>query len=254
MKILVNGACGRMGTELCSLLACGYHGHSVAAAVDPAAVNGSSVYRSFGDCPAGADILVDFSQHGAVSALCGYALQQKLPVVIATTGHTDAELALICRTAESIPVFLSANLSLGIALLSHLVRTAAEILPETDIEIIELHHNRKLDSPSGTAQKLAEDLRTLRPDSQIVFTADGYGTRRPEEIRVHSLRMGSHPGTHTVCFGSDEQTLTLTHAAHSPRIYAAGAIRAAEFLLAQKPGLYRMPQLLANLHILQEGG
>ena len=249
MNILINGACGRMGSELCALLACGYRGHTVTAAVDPAAADGSHICHTLELCPQSVDVLIDFSHHSAAPVLCAYVLQQKLPAVIATTGYTDAELALIRHAAETVPIFLAANLSLGIALLNQLALTAAAALPEAEIEIIELHHSKKRDAPSGTAQKLAEELCALRPEGRVVCGA-GCGVRTPDEIRLHSLRMGDHAGSHTVCFGSNEQTLTLTHTAHSPRIYAVGAIRAAEFLLTQKPGLYGMPQLLSHLHIL----
>lgn len=247
MKILVNGACGRMGSVLCDLLACGYRGHT-AIAVDPAAAKGSSVYRSLDAVSERPDILIDFSHHSATASLCDYALRQHLPAVIATTGHTGTELSRIYRTANHLPLFFSANLSLGMALFSQLICTAAAVLPESEIEIIELHHDKKLDAPSGTAQKLAEELRSFRPEGQIVANACGHGIRPPEEIRIHSLRMGSHAGSHTVCFGSDDQTLTLTHTAHTPRLYAAGAIRAAEFLITQCPGLYGMPHLLSALN------
>lgn len=250
MKILVNGACGRMGSELCRLLACGYRGHTTAAAADCAAVKDSPVCRTLDDCPSGANVLVDFSHHSAANTLCSYALQQKLPIVIATTGHTDAERLRIQQTAETLPVFYAANLSLGTALLSKLVCIAAEALPEADIEIVELHHSKKLDAPSGTAQMLAEELLAQRPESRIAPGTFGCSARSPEEIRIHSLRMGNHAGSHTVCFGSDEETFTLSHTTHSLRAYAVGAVRAAEFLIVQKPGLYGMPQLLEHLHIL----
>ena len=250
MKILINGACGRMGSELCRLLACGYRGHTAAAAIDCAAAKGTPIFHALEACPDGADILIDFSHHSAAADLCSYARQKNLPLVIATTGHTDTEQLLIRQTAEVLPVFYAANLSLGAVLLNKLIRTAAEVLPEADVEIVELHHNKKLDAPSGTALALAAALQTLRPESRIAPGAFGHGVRSPEEINIHSLRIGSHAGSHTVCFGSDEETLTLSHTAHTLRAYAVGAVRAAEFLITQKLGLYGMPQLLEHLHLL----
>ena len=120
--------------------------------------------------------------------------------------------------------------------------------PESEIEIVELHHSRKLDAPSGTALSLAQKLQNLRPESRVCRGA-AHGRRLPEEIHVHSLRMGEHAGSHTILFGSEEQTITLTHTAHTPLSYAVGAIRAAEFLLSRKAGLYDMSHLLQSFQL-----
>lgn len=248
MKILINGACGRMGSELCRLLACGYRGHILAGGIDPAAVGSTQLYHSPDEYTGAADVIIDFSHHTSAEALCHYARNRSLPLVIATTGHSKEETAQIHCAAKHIPVFFAANLSLGIALLQRLSCLAASLFPESEIEIVELHHSRKLDAPSGTALSLAQKLQQLRPESRVCFGA-AHGRRLPEEIHIHSLRMGEHAGSHTVLFGSEEQTITLTHTAHTSRSYAAGAIRAAEFLLSRKAGLYDMSHLLQTFQL-----
>ena len=251
MKIVVNGASGRMGRELVLCAQNGYRGACLSAAVD--------VTRPEADCPTyttldavceECDVLVDFSHHSATKSVLDFALLRGIPVVIATTGQTEEEQQMIQQAAKHIPVFFAGNMSIGIALLVSLVKTAVSTFPDADVEIIETHHNQKLDVPSGTALLLAHRMQEVLTDSVLLVGRHENGKRTAKEIGIHSLRMGNHAGSHTVCFGSNEQTLTLTHTAHSPRIYAVGAIRAAEFLLTQKPGLYGMPQLLSHLHIL----
>ncbi len=244
MKILLNGACGRMGCEVRGLLECGYRGHTLAAAADHSAAHGSGILRRLEDCTDTADLIVDFSHRSGTEALCRYAVRRRLPLVIGTTGHTENELEIVRRTAGLLPVFHASNLSLGIALLARLACTAAAALPEADIEIIEIHHARKQDAPSGTALELAEQLRRLRPNGPVVAGRRGACCRSPEEIGIHAVRLGNEAGTHTISFGSAEQTLTLTHSAHTPRLYAQGAIAAAEYLLTKPVGLYSMQQLL----------
>ncbi len=248
MKILINGACGRMGNELCRLLTCGYRGHILAGGIDPAAVGSTQLYRSPDEYTDAADVIIDFSHHSSAEALCRYACSRSFPLVIATTGHSIEETAQIHRAANRIPVFFAANLSLGIALLQRLSCLTASLFPESEIEIVELHHSRKLDAPSGTALALAQKLQNLRPESRVCRGA-AHGRRLPEEIHVHSLRMGEHAGSHTILFGSEEQTITLTHTAHTPLSYAVGAIRAAEFLLSRKAGLYDMSHLLQSFQL-----
>ncbi|MBQ8610842.1 MAG: 4-hydroxy-tetrahydrodipicolinate reductase [Oscillospiraceae bacterium] len=247
MRIIINGACGRMGSELQAVLACGYRGHNLAAAVDPSAVIGSSVLHRLEEITSTADMLIDFSHHTAIAAVCSFALSHSIPVVIATTGHTPDELSHLQNAARQIPVFHAANLSLGAALLFDFSRIASAVFEEADIEIVELHHNHKLDAPSGTASELAEQLAACRPAAQIRHGRSGHCRRQPEDICIHALRMGSHAGSHTVLFGGDEQTFSITHTAHTPRCYAQGALYAAEFILNKPPGMYGMSHLTRPL-------
>lgn len=246
LKILVNGACGRLGSALCRLLEDGYRGHRLAAAVDCRAVAGSGVLRQLSQYGGRADALVDFSHHSATQEVCAFCEARGLPPVIATTGQTAAEKARIADAARRLPVFWAPNLSLGAALLEELARTAAALLPEADIEIVEAHHGGKLDAPSGTALALGATLAALRPDGRLVCGRCGDGPRRPGEIGIHALRLGERAGLHTVLLADSGQCLRLTHEAQSLHCYLQGAVLAAQFLQGQAPGLYGMPQLLAQ--------
>ena len=241
MRILVNGACGRMGPTLCRMIEDSAQ-HTVSAAVDPRG-DGVKILRDFDHAPE-SDVLIDFSHHSAVSALLDYAVAVKLPVLIATTGHTPEELECIRRASEQIPVFYSGNMSVGIALLCSLAKKAATVFPEADIEIVETHHRHKLDAPSGTALMLAEAVRDARPGASLNVGRQGQGLRPKDEIGIHSLRMGSVVGEHEVRLATGSQILTLKHQAQDRSLFAEGALAAASFLAGQAPGLYQMRDMV----------
>lgn len=191
-----------------------------------------------------ADMIIDFSHHSAVSALLDYAEDKKLPVVIATTGHDATELARIREAAGKIPVFLSGNMSVGVAQLCRMARETARLFPEADIEIVEIHHKHKKDSPSGTAKMIAGAIQEVRSDARMVCGRSGMQPRAKEEIGIHSLRMGEVVGVHEVHISTATQTLTLRHDAHSRALFAEGALCAAEFLAEQQAGLYDMKSMI----------
>jgi len=241
MRIIVNGACGRMGRALCSLIE-ETPAHTLAAAVD---LFGSQegILADLNKAPE-ADIIIDFSHHSAVSGLLNYAEEKKLPVVIATTGHDEAELARIREAANQIPVFLSGNMSVGVAQLCRMARETARLFPEADIEIVEIHHKHKKDAPSGTARMLAGAIREVRENAVVVCGRSGMQPRTKEEIGIHSLRMGEVVGIHEVHISTATQTITLKHEAHSRALFAEGAVCAAEFLSQQGAGLYDMKSMI----------
>ncbi len=246
MKIIVNGAGGRMGREVVRLTLDGYRSSSLAAAVDinnPTSANYPMYERIF-DFEGKADCIVDFSFHGATKEVLEYAVMRDLPAVIATTGHSEVELAQIEAAAEKIPVFHSANMSLGVALLAELARTAVRMMPDADVEIIEKHHNRKLDAPSGTALLLAEEIKRERRDAELVYGRCGQHKREPNEIGIHAVRMGNIVGEHEILIGTDAQTITLKHEAHSRALFAEGALAAAEFIIGKPAGLYDMKGII----------
>ncbi len=247
MKILINGYCGFMGQEVAKLCRAGYRSSELVGGVDPSSAE-SAVCHDISELPADLDIdcIVDFSFHAVTPALLDFAVARHLPVVIATTGHTPAELDAISRAAGSIPIFFSANMSLGVALLVELAKKAAAALPDADIEIVEIHHNRKLDAPSGTALMLARAVASMRPGSVITTGRSGQGKRQANEIGVQSLRLGNIVGTHEVILGTQNQTITLKHEAHSRALFAEGALAAAEFIAPRAPGLYDMNSLVSN--------
>ena len=243
MKIIVNGAAGRMGTEVIRLVTAENSVHELAACVDAFAPEMLTSLDLFcGD----ADCIIDFSNHTSTPALIEYAKKRNLPVVIATTGHTGEELALIRDAANYIPVFHSANMSLGVAVLCSLAKSAAKAFPDADIEIVEKHHNRKLDVPSGTALMLADAVKEARPDSEYVIGRHEYGKRTKEEIGIHSLRLGNVVGEHEIIISTDTQILTLKHEAQSRSLFAEGAMSAAEFLAGKPAGLYQMKDIIKN--------
>ncbi len=247
MKILINGYCGFMGQEVGKLCHMGYRGSELAYGVDPSSTD-SSIFHDICDLPSDAEIdcIVDFSFHAVTVSLLDFAVKRRLPVVIATTGHTEQELDAIRRAAGAIPIFFSANMSLGVALLVELAKKAAASLPDADIEIVEIHHNRKLDAPSGTALMLARAVASMRPGSVITTGRTGQGKRSVNEIGVQSLRLGNIVGTHEVILGTQNQTITLKHEAHSRALFAEGALAAAEFISPRAPGLYDMNDLVSN--------
>ena len=253
MKLLISGLCGHMGTEVAKLALAGCRGADPAATVGvdmnacgaegmPCAVSFDVATDSIFTT---ADCIVDFSHHSATPVLLAYAVANRIPVVLATTGHTEEEKAAIEAAAAFIPVFFAVNFSLGVALLIDTARQVAAAMPEAEIEIIEKHHNRKLDAPSGTALAIANALREVRPEAEIVTGRSGYGKRTPREIGIHSIRMGNIVGEHEVIIGTPNQTITLKHEAHDRALFAEGALAAAEFLCKGRPaGLYNMADLV----------
>ena len=238
MRFIVNGACGRMGQEVIKQLS----DDELAARVD-AFSEEDGVIRDINEFNGKADGIIDFSSHLGSAALCIYASEHKIPLVIASTGHTDEEKNKITETAEKIPVFFSYNMSVGIAALCEMVKKAAAIFPESDIEIVETHHKMKKDAPSDTAIMLAGAVLSVR-DGKIVCGREGESLRTDNEIGIHSLRLANVVGKHEVIISNGLETLTLTHEAHSRTLFAQGAVRAAKFIAGKPAGLYNMQQLL----------
>ena len=250
MNILINGIAGHMGQELARLCEAGCRGACLVGGVDPNAEEEGhyAVWHSLDELPATVDItcIVDFSHHSCAPALLRYARENRLPVVIATTGHSEDELAAIREAAAEIPVFFSANMSYGVALLVELAGQAAAAMPEADIEIIEKHHNRKLDAPSGTALMLADEICRVREGAYPKTGRSGKGKREAGEIGIHAVRLGNIVGEHEVIIGTASQTITLKHEAHSRALFAEGALAAAAFLVTCPSGLYDMKSLVSG--------
>ena len=242
MTIIINGAEGRMGRALREA-AKGAADVTVAGLVDKF-VPGEGVVSSLDEVEAKADVVIDFANHTGVAQLCEYALRTGTALVIATTGHTEEELLLIKAASASVPVFMSANMSLGVAVLRDLVRRAVAAFPDADVEIVEAHHNRKVDAPSGTAFILADSVIAERPDAQSVCGREGQAKREKNEIGMHSLRMGNVVGEHSVYISTDTETITLSHHAASRSVFADGAIVAARHIAGRRPGLYDMTDVL----------
>ena len=249
MNVLINGISGFMGREVAKLCKNSYRGSRLYAGVDPNASGDECglVFKGFDEIATvdGIDCIVDFSHHSVTPALLDFATTNSLPLVLATTGHTEDEISEIHEAAKKIPLFYSGNMSLGIALLIELAKKTAEAMPEAEIEIIESHHNRKLDAPSGTALMIADAIKEVRPEAYTNLGRSGHGKRTHDEIGIHSIRMGNIVGIHEVIVGTDTQTITLKHEAHSRSLFAEGAIVAADFIIGKSAGLYDMHSMVA---------
>ena len=235
MNIILNGAKGRMGRIVDAAAAAG--GHSVVARVDFGYAGGEGL-RTLDEYQGSADVVIDFSNHAATAQVVDYCTKRGLPVVVATTGQTEEELALIDGAAKTVPVFLSANMSLGVALLADLAKKAAAVFPQAEIEIIERHHDQKLDVPSGTALLLARRIQEARPEATLLVGRHENGKRTRDEIGIHSLRYGNEVGTHEIIISTGSETVTLKHEAENRSLFAQGALVAAGFIVGRAPGLY----------------
>ena len=238
MKAIICGANGAMGKLICERLT-----DEVIGKVSIDGENG--VPKTFNELGAvEADVIVDFSHHTAVAEVLANARALKCAAVIGTTGHTREEKELIAEAAAEIPVFFSGNMSLGIAVLCRLATQATAVFPDADIEIVEVHHNRKVDAPSGTAKMLFEAVKKARPEAYEHCGRAGEGKREPNEVGISSLRMGNVVGVHEIHICTPNQTLTLRHEAGNRGMLADGAVDAARFICGKKPGLYNMEDLL----------
>ena len=238
MRAVICGANGAMGKLICDIF-----GHEVVGKVSIDGANG--VPKTFAELGAvAADVVVDFSHHTAIADVLAYAKEIGAAAVIGTTGHTPEEKALIYAAAEEIPVFYAGNVSLGIAVLCRLVKQAASYFPDADIEIVEVHHTRKVDAPSGTAHMLFNAIKEVRPNAWENCGRSGEGKRTKDEIGVHALRMGNVVGIHEVHINTGNQTLVLKHESGSRAMLADGAVAAARFMEGKGKGLYDMESIL----------
>ena len=249
LNIMLCGCGGRMGAAV--IAAARDAGDRIVAGVDinPAADSPFPIFTSPEEFTGKADVIVDFSHHSALPGLLAYAERTGTPLVISTTGHTEEELAAMKAAAARIPVFFSRNMSLGINLLISLCRRAAATLgADFDIEIIEKHHNKKLDAPSGTALMIADALCEGAEERPYVY--DRHAERRQRargEIGLHAVRGGTIVGEHEVMFCGKDEVITLSHSAASREVFATGALRAARFMAGKPAGFYNMDDVVNSL-------
>jgi len=238
MRAVVCGANGAMGK-----LICGIFGDEV---IGQVSIDGeNNVPKTFSELgKVKADVVVDFSHHTAIGDVLAYAKEIGAAAVIGTTGHTEEEKAMIYTASEEIPVFYAGNVSLGIAVLCRLVKDAVKYFPDADVEIIEIHHTRKVDAPSGTAHMLFNAVKEVRPNAWENCGRSGEGKRTKDEVGVHALRMGNVVGIHEVHINTGNQTLVLKHESGSRAMLADGAVAAARFMEGKSAGLYNMESIL----------
>ncbi|MBQ4604566.1 MAG: 4-hydroxy-tetrahydrodipicolinate reductase [Clostridia bacterium] len=194
-----------------------------------------------------ADVIIDFSNPSALAGLLEYAVKNSVPAVICTTGLNDSQINLIKTAAEKIPVFFSANMSLGVNLVCELAKKAAAVLGDSyDIEIIEMHHNQKIDAPSGTALMIADSIKE-ELDNSVKYEYDRHSKREKRtknEIGIHAVRGGTITGEHQVMFAGHDEIITISHSARSKELFATGAVNAAKYICGKKPGMYNMSDML----------
>ena len=247
-RVLINGALGHMGQAV--LAALNATDGELVPAVGIDLQQGPFPGTLFSDASAvdaPFDVAIDFSRPAATMAVLDLCLREKKPLVTGTTGLGEAEMARLKDASRTIPVFFSRNMSLGVNLQLALVRAAAQVLGDAfDPEIVETHHNLKVDAPSGTALMLAEAIEGARAgESELVFGRHEKNKRRTKaEIGIHSLRGGNKAGEHSVFFLGNDEELVITHRATSKRVFAEGALKAASWLLMQAPGFYTMEDLI----------
>ena len=250
MNILLGGALGRMGREV--TLAAQAAGESIVCGVD-VAYNGQPcdypVVTGYEQFNGQADVMIDFSRPDSLADLLKLAVEKKMPVVLCTTGYTDVEIESIQQAAQQIPVLRSANMSLGVNVLTELVAMAARTLEGYDIEIVEKHHRMKVDSPSGTALMLYESAKKEKgPETEPVFGRYGRAEKRTAgEIGIHAIRGGTVTGEHEVGFYGNGERLLLTHSAENRALFAQGALKAARYLMDKPAGLYSMRDVVREM-------
>lgn len=249
VKVIMHGCNGKMGQTISSLIAADEE-IEIVAGVD-AVDSGKNVYpvfQSISECTVEADAVIDFSVAAAVDALLDYCAEKKLPCVLCTTGLSEAQLEKVKATAEKTAVLKSANMSLGINMLLKLLKEAAQILSPAgfDIEIVEKHHNQKLDAPSGTALALADSINEEMGDS-LAYVYDRSQVRQKrnaKEIGISAVRGGTIVGDHDVIFAGADEVITFSHRAYSKAVFGKGAVQAAKFLAGKPAGLYDMSDVI----------
>ena len=247
IKAILVGASGKMGNNICE---CAQNDSEIKIVCGVDKINNGKnfpVFPTFSEINVDADVIIDFSHVALLDDLLAFATMKKMPLVIATTGYSDAQIEKIKAASQIIPVFFTFNMSIGVNLLCSLAKKAANILGDGfDIEIIEKHHNQKIDAPSGTAIMLGNAINSVF-DDKLNYEYDRHSKRakRPKnEIGFHSVRGGTIVGEHDVIFAGRDEVVTLSHQATSKQVFAVGAIRAAKFIKDKPAGLYDMNNIL----------
>lgn len=247
VRIILSGANGKMGRVIQSVVS-GRDNCEIVAGVDiNTESNGFPVYSSFEEIKEDADVIIDFSNPALLNSLLSYSEKKSLPVVIATTGYDDSQKKQIEEAAKKTAVFFTYNMSLGINLLANLAKKAVEVLgDEFDIEIIEKHHNQKIDAPSGTALMLADAIcEEIQKPMKYEYDRHSKREKRTKnEIGMHAVRGGTIVGEHEIIFAGRDEIITLSHSARSKEIFAVGAVNAAMFMADKKSGMYSMKEMI----------
>ena len=249
IRVIMHGACGRMGHMITDIIS-REEEMQIVAGVDAFGETYSSypVYKTLEEIREEADVVIDFSTAAAADGLLDYCVEKKLPVVLCTTGLSPEQLEKVRKASESTAVLRSANMTVGVNLLLGVLRKISPILADAgfDIEIVEKHHNQKIDAPSGTAIVLADAVNDgLEESYEYVYDRSGRRMKRPrKEIGISAVRGGTIVGDHDVIFAGEDEVITLTHRAYSRAVFAKGAVTAAKYLKGKEPGYYGMEDAL----------
>ncbi|MCR4924659.1 MAG: 4-hydroxy-tetrahydrodipicolinate reductase [Clostridiales bacterium] len=249
-NILLSGCNGHMGKVITGIVA-ERENCKICAGVDinTSSDNGYPVYSSFSEVKEKPDVIIDFSHPSVLDNLLDYATKNSVPTVISTTGFSKEQIDKIHKASEEVAIFFSFNMSLGINLLSQLAKTATKILGDNfDIEIVEMHHNQKIDAPSGTALMLADAIsEELKNKPRYEYDRHSKRSKREKnEIGIHAVRGGTIVGEHEIIFAGHDEVIKLSHSAASKEVFAVGSVNAAIFLADEKAGLYSMSDLIAK--------
>lgn len=249
VRIIMHGCNGKMGQVITGIVA-GDADAEIVAGIDMVdnRDNGYPVFTNIYDCDVEADVIVDFAAAAAVDNLLNYTLERKIPVVLCTTGLSKEQLEKVKETSAEVAILKSANMSLGINTLMKLLKDAANVFAPAgyDIEIVEKHHNQKLDAPSGTAIALADSINEAR-DNEYEYVYDRSQVRQKrgkKELGISAVRGGTIVGEHEVLFAGIDEVIEFKHTAYSKSVFAKGAVEAAKFLKGKKPGMYDMADVI----------
>ena len=252
INVLLSGCNGKMG-QVITRLSENYPQLRIVAGYDlnDTIKNPYPVYSSLNNCDVKVDVIIDFSHPKAFDSLTEYAQEKRIPLVLCTTGLYSEQIASLKNMSKRIPVFYSANMSIGVNLLIDLVKKATKVLEgQFDIEIIEKHHNLKIDAPSGTALAIADAINDTLSE-KYEYTYDRHSKRKKrnkQEIGIHAVRGGTIVGDHSVIFAGTDEIIEINHTATSKEIFAVGALKAAAFLAGKQPALYSMKDLIAEIN------
>ncbi|MGL4655634.1 MAG: 4-hydroxy-tetrahydrodipicolinate reductase [Sarcina sp.] len=249
VKVLLSGCLGKMGTTITNIATTKFDNIQIVAGFDrnDRSEGEFPIFSDLSKCNVDFDVIVDFSRAEALKPLITFAKQTKKPLILCSTGYTPEDLALIEESSKEIPLFRSANMSIGVNVVNNILKKVSGMLYNNfDIEIIEKHHNQKVDAPSGTALLLAHTIQdSIKEETNLIYGREGIHKREKEEICVHTVRGGGIIGDHDVIFAGDGEVIEINHKAISRDVFAVGALKAAEYMAnIKEAGKYDMDNVL----------
>lgn len=246
IRIILSGCNGKMGKVISSVVS-NFPDLNIVAGIDRNNdQNTYPVFSNIADCNVQADVIIDFSRPDSLDSLVKYAKEKNIGIVLCTTGFTDEQILKINEMSKDIPIFRSANMSIGINVVNKVLKDISALLyKDFDIEIIEKHHNQKVDSPSGTALLLANTIKNSLPEeTMFVHGREGIAKRSPKEIGIHAVRGGNIVGDHEVIFAGQGEVIEISHYAISREVFAVGSLKACQFMYGKEKGLYSMDDVV----------